>query len=240
MSEQATDAMDLSKIEGSIAELESNISLILVNARKAVKVTGIVAVVVPLVLLLYFLFIFNQIEKNLQPETLIEMGAQMVEGQVPVAIDQVKNWAAEGIPDLIDEYVEQGPAVLEKVRAETEDVILKLSGETLKNVSGQASTQLENILRQNKPEFEQVIEELTSEEGTQIFKLKLKITVEEVLKDEMEKAAFTGELRRGGRLMKDAHKRLKALAEAHKAGKLTDLQKLERRLIVLCKALLLE
>ncbi|MDP6359993.1 MAG: hypothetical protein QF473_33065 [Planctomycetota bacterium] len=240
MSEQATDAMDLSKVESSIAELESNISQILVNARKAVKVTGIVAVVVPLVLLLYFLFIFNQIEKNLQPETLIEMGAQMVEGQVPVAIDQVKNWAAEGIPDLIDEYVDQGPAVLEKVRAETEDVILKLSGETLKNVSGQASTQLEDILRKNKPEFEQVIEELTSDEGTQIFKLKLKITVEEVLKDEMEKAAFDAELRRGGRLMKDAHKRLKALAEAHKAGKLTELQQLERRLIVLCKALLLE
>lgn len=240
MSEQAADKMDWTKVERQISELESGINQILENTRKSVKVAGIVTVAVPLVLLLYFLFIFNQIEKNLQPETLIEMGAQMVESNVPTAIEKVKNWATEGIPGILDEYLKQGPAVIQQVRGDAEEAILKLSEETLKNISGQASAQLADMIRTNKPEFEGVIDELTSKEGTEIFKLKLKVTLDEALKDELEKAAFMQELGRWERLMKDAHKRLESLAESHKAGKLTDVQQLERRLIVLFKALMLD
>jgi len=163
----------------------------------------------------------------------------MVESKVPIAIDQVKNWATERVPTIVDEYVQQGPAVIEKVRGEAEEAILNLAEETLKNMAGQASAQLDNMLRTNKPEFEKVIEDLTSKEGTEIFKLKLKISLENVLKDELEKAAFTANLRRIARIMKEAHKRLEALAKSHEAGKLTDVEKLERRLIVLCKALML-
>jgi len=64
MSEETTDAMDLSKVENHISELESSINQVLENTRKSVKIAGVVAAVIPLVLLLYFIFIFNQIKKK--------------------------------------------------------------------------------------------------------------------------------------------------------------------------------
>ena len=225
---------DSEKLQGQVAELESSVSSLLESHQKGTKTAGIIAVVAPLFVLLYFSWIYSKVKEFTKPQTIVDMGMAQVELQIPKVVELGEGYIKGVTPQLADQGIDMLVDAMPAIRTQIEHEMLEFFESQLQQTTKPLIVSLEREIIENKPELNDAIRETTNESDYKIFKNKVKILVKKGIVDDFLK----NELGSMKRLLDETHKKLVTLGNKDKK-QLTDEEKLERELIVLVKQLLM-
>tara|TARA_B100000949_G_scaffold195977_1_gene181397 strand:+ start:889 stop:1611 length:723 start_codon:yes stop_codon:yes gene_type:complete len=225
---------DSEKLQGQVAELDSSVSSLLESHRKGTKTAGIIAVVAPLFVLLYFSWIYSKVKEFTKPQTIVDMGMAQVELQIPKVVELGEGYVKGVAPELADQGLGMLVNAIPAIRTQIEHEMLEFFEDQLQQTTKPLIVSLEREITENKPELDDAIRETTNESDYKIFKNKVKILVKKGIIDDFLKNEL-GSMRR---LLDETHKKLVTLGNKDKK-QLSDEEKLERKLIVLVKQLLM-
>jgi len=233
------DQLDTGTVEARVMEVERSFEGLLNSHRKGVKTAKIVAVVVPLFVLAYLSYIYVNVSAFFQPEALVDTIEGTIQGRIPFAVEKMQDFATEDVPELAGTYMAQGEAAIPGLRKQIETAALEYSAQALHNVTGEVDRHMAKIIHENNDLLKEAFDDLAQEKGGEALKEALKHEVERLLDEEFGKQSVVTALARCKRPLQDVKKKLEMLKDTP-VDKLTEEQALERRLIVLSKALLQE
>lgn len=234
-----TGSPDLTSLGSQLSELEGSLAELTAGHRKGLKVATVIGIAIPLVILAYFTFIFSQIRSLTDPESLVSMAEDMIRQNVPAAVEATQDFAKQTIPALTQQYLDQGEGQMRGLREQGEKALLDYTKGALQDSTGNAMAQVKEMIRKNKPEMQETLDTLSSDEGAALFRTDLKDGFDILLEKEFGKKELASEVASWERLVADVSKKLEQLKSIPEA-QLTDEQRLEVKLIVMCKALLID
>jgi DNA-binding transcriptional regulator GbsR (MarR family) len=158
---------------------------------------------------------------------------------MPDAVTRVERFVTDDVPQLAESYLVEAEKSIGDLRKEAEKAILDYSQQTLTGLSGEAKRHMAQIINRNKDMLKDALEELSEDKGGEIFKNALKLEINKLLEKEIGRAQVVAALGKYKRPLMDVQKKLDMLKNTP-FEKLNEEQQLERRLIVLGRALLLE
>jgi len=233
------DQLDTGTFEARVTDVEASFEGLLTAHRRGVKTSKIVAIAVPLFVLAYLSYIYVNVSAFLEPESLVDTIEGTIQGNIPVAVEGMQTFATEELPELAGAYLTQGQAAIPDLRQQVETAALEYTAQALHNVAGDVDRHMTQLVHKNKDVIKEALGDLAKEEGGEALKDALKHEIERLLEEEFGKQSVVTALARCKRPLQDVKTKLETLRDTP-ADKLTDEQALERRLIVLSKALLRE
>lgn len=170
MPEQTTN----SSAESRLQSAEQQLSAISSKMSSSARITMVVGVVLLAAVMGYFIFGYREISVLFDPENLVALAGQMAEDGIPEVRQSVQDELVRSAPTWAETLSTQAIDAAPSARETLEDYALEQTEATVGHYASIGEGEFRKILRDNRAEFEQTIEQMAedkdyTDETVQIF-----------------------------------------------------------------------
>ena len=166
--------MTTSSNEAKLQSVENDLSRISRGMTRSARITSVVGLILMALMLGYFVFGFNEISDLTEPENLVALAGEVVDGSLPEIREAVQEEVTNSAPDWAQAISDQAIGAAPTIREALEDYVLDQTQVVIEDGVDVGDTEFRKILRDNRTAFEETIDQLAddqeySEETLEIF-----------------------------------------------------------------------